>query len=89
MVQGSSWGYFPDPTNSILVVSLQNVPRVEAFLQGYDIQVITGRRYLRGFIGTEAVQARWLKEKVEGWRALVTIIAGVEGKHPQTSYTGL
>ena len=82
MVQGSSWGYFPDPTNSILVVSLQNVPRVEAFLQGYDIQVITGRRYLRGFIGTEAVQARWLEENVESWRSLVAIMDEVAGKHP-------
>ena len=31
VVQGSPRGYFPEPTKSILVVSPQNVPQVEAF----------------------------------------------------------
>ena len=32
-------------------------------------------------MGKEVVQDWWLEEKVEGWKALVVIMAGVEGKH--------
>ena len=39
VVQGPPWGYFPDPTKIILVVSLQNVPRVEAFFWGYSLRL--------------------------------------------------
>ena len=36
-------------------------------------------------MGTEAAQAQWLEEKVEGWRALVAIMARVAGNHPQSA----
>ena len=35
------------------------------------------------------VQDWWLEEKVEGWRYLVDIMAGVARKHLQTVYVGL
>ena len=68
-----------------MVVFPQNVPQAEAFLRGYGLKIVTGSRYLGDFVGTEAAQAQWLEEKVEEWRALVDIMAGVTGKHLQTS----
>ena len=35
------------------------------------------------------VQYRWLEEKVEWWQALVAILSGLAGRHPQTAYAGL
>ena len=70
-------------------MSPRNVPQAESFFQGYVLQVITGSRYLGGFVGMEAAQARWLEERVEGWRALVTIMDGVAGNYPHTAYVGL
>ena len=58
MVQGPLREYLPDPTKSILVVSLQNVPRDEAFFRGYCLYIVMVRRYLGGFAGTEASQAQ-------------------------------
>ena len=66
MVRGPPQGYFPEPTKRILVVSLWNVPRAEAFFRGYGLQIVTGRRYLGGFIGIKAAQDRWMGEKVDG-----------------------
>ena len=66
MVRGPLWGYFPEPTKSILVVSTQNVPRGEAFFWGYSLYIVTGSRYLWGFMGEEAYQDRCLEEMVEG-----------------------
>ena len=61
MVQGPPQGYFLNPTKSILVVSPRNVPRSEDLLQGYGLQIVTGSRYLGGFMDTEADQAWWLE----------------------------
>ena len=66
MVRGLPRGYFTKPTKSILVVSPWNVSWVEALFCGYGLKVVTGRRYLGGFVGTEAAQSKWLDEKVEG-----------------------
>ena len=45
-------------------MSPRNVLRVKAFLRGYGLQIVTGNRYLRGFVGTKETQDRWLGEKV-------------------------
>ena len=89
MVQGPLRGYFPEPTKSILSVYPQNVPRVQALFRGYGIQIVTGGRYLGGFVGSKAYWDRWLGEKVEVWRDSVSTLAGVVRRHPQTTYAGL
>ena len=50
------------------------------------LQVVTGSLYLGGFVGTETVQARCMKEKVVGWRYLVSTLDGVARRHLQTTY---
>ena len=37
MVRGPPWGYFTEPTKSILVLSPQNFPQAEAFFWGYGV----------------------------------------------------
>ena len=53
------------------------------------IRVVTGHRYLGGFIGDAAAEGEWIKEKVQGWTELVSLLAGVAHKHPQSAYAGL
>ena len=48
--RGLPRGYFLEPTKSILVVDLRNVAQVEEFFRGMGIKVVTGNRYLGGFI---------------------------------------
>ena len=71
MVRGTLRGYFTEPTKSILVVSPWSVPQAEDFFRSYRLQVVTGSRYLGGFVVTNMAQDRWLGEKVEGWWDLV------------------
>ena len=89
MVKGPPRGYFPEPTKSILVMSPRNFPLAEAFFQGYVLHVVTGSRYLGGFVGTEAAHDQWLEEGMEGWRALVAIMAEVAVNFPQAAYMSL
>ena len=43
-VRGPPMSYFLDPTKSILVVLEKNVPRVDAYLRGMGLRVVTGSR---------------------------------------------
>ena len=56
---------------------------------GLDIRVVTGHWYLCGFIGDAAAEQEWLKEKVQGWKESVSVLAGVAHKHLQSAYAGL
>ena len=61
---GLSRGYFPEPTKTILVVSPRNVARAEEFFRGRGIKVVTGHRYIGGFIGYSQAENRWLSGKI-------------------------
>ena len=56
-LKGPARGYFPEPTKSILVVSEKNVPRAKEYFRGMGIQVVTGSRYLGGYIGERETEA--------------------------------
>ena len=52
MFRGPLRDYLPKTTKSILVMSPRNVPRVEAFFQGYVLKFLTGIWHLGGFMDT-------------------------------------
>ena len=58
--RGMDQGYVPEPTKSILVVAEQNVPRAKEYFRGIGIQVVTGSRYLGGFVGERETEGQWL-----------------------------
>ena len=72
-----------------MVVDERNVLRAKEYFRRMGIKVVTGRRYLGGFIGKQETEARRIQEKVEGWAESVRTMAGVARKHPQSAYAGL
>ena len=88
-VKGPARGYYPEPTKSILVVTPWNVARAEDHFLGMGIWVVTGHRYLGGFLGDGSSEKEWLGTKVEGWIESISTLAGVALKHPQSAYEGL
>ena len=66
-----------------------NVARAEENFRSLGIRVLTGHRYLGGFLGDMAAEREWLEKKVQGWKEFVRILAGVTLKHPQSAYAGL
>ena len=81
-LKGPARGYFPGPTKSILVVSENNVPQAKEYFRGMGVQVVTGSRYLGGFIGERETEDQWIQAKVEGWLESVRTLVGVARKHP-------
>ena len=53
------------------------------------IKIVTGSRYLGGFVGERETERQWVRTKVEGWVESVKTLAGVARKHPQSAYAGL
>ena len=70
-------GYYPEPTKSILVVAPGNIAWAEEHFWGLGIKVLTGHRYLGGYIGDKEAEGRWLAAKIKGWTESVDILAGV------------
>ena len=87
--RGPAQGYYPDPTKRILVVAPGNVAWAEEHFRGMGIRVVTGHRYLGGYIGDKEAEGRWLPAKIKGWTDPLEILAGVAQKHPQSAYAGL
>ena len=80
-LKGPARGYFPELTKSILVVAEKNVPRATEYFRRMGIKVLTGNRYLGGFVGERGTERQWVRTKVEGWTESVKNLAGVAHKH--------
>ena len=64
--RGPTRGYYPEPTKSILVVAPANVARAEELFWGMGMKIVTGSRYLGGFLGERRTERQWVRTKVEG-----------------------
>ena len=53
------------------------------------ICVVTGHRYLGGYIGDREAEGSWLEAKIKVWKESVDILAGVARNHPHSAYAGL
>ena len=57
-------GYFPKPTKPILVVKHAMVERAKAHFDHLGFTVVTGTRYLGGFIGSRPDESSHIRQKV-------------------------
>jgi hypothetical protein len=86
---GPAFGYYPEPLKSILVVKEVNKAAATEYFADLGFTVVTGHRYLGGFLGANEDLQAWLKDKASTWEHAVGELAGIAPKYPQTAYTGL
>ena len=67
----------------------RNVPRAKEYFRRICVKVVTGSRYLGGFIGEQDTEDQWIQAKVEGWAESVRTLDRVARKHPKSAYAGL
>ena len=65
ILEGPNFGYFPEPEKSYLVVHPHYVNKAKYFFKGYNIKIVTGHRFLGGYVGSEADCQNWAEEKIE------------------------
>jgi hypothetical protein len=76
---GPDYGYYPELTKSILVVSTANFARANAEFADLGFKVMTVSRYLGGFIGEDAGRDAWLEEKIQAWEECIQHLSSVAG----------
>ena len=86
-----SYGYFPEPSKSILIVRSNSLEHTQSFLQAEELEfeLKTGHRFLGGFLGEASTRHEWLKDLISKWESGVQELAYVASSYPQTAYAGL
>jgi hypothetical protein len=80
---GPAYGYFPEPTKSILLVRAHNRTIARSSFQDLQFKVQTGSRYYLGaYIGSQVDRELWIQEKVTFWTSAVTDLAFTALSHP-------
>jgi hypothetical protein len=79
----ASYGYFPKPSKSVLIV-----PARTAFADLHS-KVTTGHHCLDSFISDQDAFETWIPEKPKHWSETVMELALVAKNFPQSAYSGL
>jgi hypothetical protein len=83
-----SYGYFPEPDKSILVVKDHNNERAKAYFEDLGFKVVRGSRYLGGFLGEASTQQTWVVKQTAKWADPVGELSMVAKRYPQAAYAG-
>ena len=86
---GPSYGYFPNPSKTILVVKDNfNMPMARALFEQSGVKVtLTGERHLGAVIGSKEFKEKYVKDKVSGWVKDVEELALIAKDEPQLAYS--
>ena len=63
-ITGPVRGHFPEPTKFILVVKPAMIERAKAHFDHLGFTMVTGTRYLGGFIGSRPDESSHIRQKV-------------------------
>ena len=87
---GQHFGYYLEFEKSIAVCPLADEPKLKALFANLDLPVTwtRGQRHVGGFVGSTAMQDRFVEPKVADWVHGVEVLAKISRTHPQTAYHG-
>lgn len=84
---GPEYGYYPQGSKSFLVVNPADKEEAEQTFRGSGISVVTGQRFLGGFVGQEEEKRAYVAKKLDGWVKKVKQLSAVGKHHPQDAHT--
>ena len=80
------FGYFPEQNKSYIVVNPDFIDEATTIFGEMGIQIVTGRKFLGGFIGGSEDVIAWMEEKVKGWVSSVYKLAKFVKRQPQAAF---
>ena len=84
--RGPAFGYYPEPTKSFIVVNERWKKEAAAIFGDLGVQVVTGHRFLGGFIGSQYGRGEYVMSKVRRWVGHVNVLAQAASTQPQLAY---
>ena len=89
-VRGPNYGYFPEPSKTVLVVKPQHLDEAEALCKSDGLIIRTsGKKYLGGVIGSTAFCSDFILQKTEKFTSMVEKLTEIAEQEPQAAYAGL
>ncbi len=83
---GPMYGYYPEPSKSIVIVKDGKLEEARAAFAGLDMEFVEASRFLGGFLGKEDAVRHLLEEKVRKWVEAVEDLAEAAEVYPQDAY---
>ena len=62
--EGPKYGYYPEPKKTFLIVHPDHVEEAKRCFEQSGLKIVTGKRYLGGFIGDETTMKEFVHEKI-------------------------
>ena len=87
--RGPAFGYFPEPSKRFVVVGEHCKSEAEALFRDLGVIVVTGHRYLGGFIGDLNQRNVFVRKKVDGWVNHVHVFGDIAHTQPQLAYAAV
>ena len=87
--RGPRYGYYPEPSKSVLVVDQRYKDEAASVFEGTGVSVVTGHRFLGGFVGDREGGVCFVEKKVEDWVSYVQKLADAAKSQPQAAYASL
>ena len=83
---GPSYGYYPEPKKSVLVVSSKFLADAHRIFDGVGVNIKTSHRFLGGVIGDRAGCESFVKDHIQDWMFQVDRLTTVAKTQPQVAY---
>ena len=84
--RGPAYGYFPEPTKSLFVVDEHFHSEAESPFQDLGVCIVSGHRYLGGFIGDLNQRNAFVQMKASNWVKHVCVFSDIAAAQPQLAY---
>ena len=72
---GPSYGYYPEPKMTVIVVDKKDEESGNACFHNSGIKVINGCHFLGGFIGSKELTKQFIEDKIDAWLVCVDKLA--------------
>ena len=89
LTDGPAYGYFPEPSKTVLVVRSSDLERANDLFHDLGVSVVTGSRFLGGFVGEQSLAADFVSNKVGVWCKCIQSLSDVAIDEPQALFAAL
>uniref|UniRef100_A0A8D8LKG0 Reverse transcriptase domain-containing protein n=1 Tax=Cacopsylla melanoneura TaxID=428564 RepID=A0A8D8LKG0_9HEMI len=83
--EGPKWGYYPEPSKSILIIKEGMEREAENIFEGTNIKIVHSHPFLGGMIGPDSAKDKYVEEKVKFWVEAVKKFSIAAEKSPQAA----
>ncbi|KAL5502871.1 hypothetical protein EMCRGX_G009716 [Ephydatia muelleri] len=86
---GPDFGYYPEPKKTVLIVRATEKDAAKALFGELGIKIVSGHRFLGGFVGEKDEVHDFVLEKVTTWTSGVNKLAEAAEFYPQAAFAAL